>query len=250
MVNSDGRIRYSGVVPDEQTKQNVLNQLRATFGERNISGDISVDPRARAAGWTSGLAAALPNFKTSGSEVTFDGDSINVGGTMPENAKSDTVARLKSVYGDGMRIGSFEAATAITEANRRAFEALSSLRSGFTAEDLTRALNVTIINFPSGRAQIPRESMPVLEQSASAIKSAPTGTVLEIGGYTDNVGNPTANQRLSQQRAEAVRRFLVDKGVNPDSLVAKGYGDSNPIASNDTEDGKFKNRRIEYKDLK
>ncbi len=250
VVNSDGRIRYSGVVPDEQTKQNVLNQLRATFGERNISGDISVDPRARAAGWTSGLAAALPNFKTSGSEVTFDGDSINVGGTMPENAKSDTVARLKSVYGDGMRIGSFEAATAVTEANRRAFEALSSLRPGFTAEDLTRALNVTIINFPSGSAQIPRESMPLLEQSASAIKSAPTGTVLEIGGYTDNVGNPTANQRLSQQRAEAVRRFLVDKGINPDSLVAKGYGDSNPIASNDTEDGKFKNRRIEYKDLK
>jgi outer membrane protein OmpA-like peptidoglycan-associated protein len=74
--------------------------------------------------------------------------------------------------------------------------------------------------------------------------------VLEIGGYTDNVGNPTANQRISQQRADAVRRFLIEKGVSSDSLVAKGYGDSNPIASNDTEDGRFKNRRIEYKDLK
>jgi len=250
VINSGGRIKYSGVVPDEQTKQNVLNQLKSTFGEGNISGDISVDSRARAAAWTSGLSSALPNFKTSGSEATFDGNSINVGGTMPENAKSDTVANLKSVYGAGMNIGSFEAATAVTEANRRASEALSSLRPGFTAEELVNALNMNIINFSSGSAQIPRQSMPVLEQSASAIKSAPAGTVLEVGGYTDNVGNPDANQKLSQQRADSVRRFLIDKGANSDSLVAKGYGGSNPIASNDTEEGRFRNRRIEYKVLK
>ena len=250
VINSGGKVRYSGVTPDEQTKQNIVNQLNSTFGAGNVSGDIAVDSRAKAAGWTSGLASALPYFKTSGSEVTFDGNSINVGGAMPENAKSDMVAKLKSVYGDGMRIGSFEAATAVTEANRRASEALSSLRSGFTAADLTNALNTNVINFPSGSAQIPRESMPVLEQSASAIKSAPAGTVLEVGGHTDNRGNSTANLGLSQRRADSVRRFLIDKGVKSDSLVAKGYGDSNPIASNDTDEGRFKNRRIEYKDLK
>jgi OmpA-OmpF porin, OOP family len=113
LSNSGGKIQYSGVVPDEQTKQNVQNQLKSTFGEGNISGDISVDPRARAAAWTSGLSSALPNFKASGSEVTFDGNSINVGGTMSENAKSDTVAKLKSVYGAGMNIGAYEAATAV-----------------------------------------------------------------------------------------------------------------------------------------
>src|SRR5499426_2130794 len=250
VINSNGKIKYSGVVPDEQTKQNVLNQLKSTYGEGNISGDISVNPRARAAAWTSGLSSALPNFKASGSEVTFDGNLINVGGTMSENVKSDTVAKLKSVYGTGMNVGSFEAATAVTEANRRASEALSSLRPGFTADDLVNALNMNIINFRSGSSQIPRESMPVLEQSASAIKSAPAGTKLEVGGFTDNVGNPAANQKISQQRADSVRRFLIDKGVKGDSLVAKGYGDSNPIASNDTEEGRFRNRRIEYKVLK
>jgi outer membrane protein OmpA-like peptidoglycan-associated protein len=250
VINSNGKIKYAGVVPDEQTKQNVLNQLKSTFGEGNISGDIDVNPRARAAAWPSGLAAALPNFKAPGSEATFDGNSINVGGTMSENAKSDTVAKLKSVYGTGMNVGSFEAATAVTEANRRATAALSSLRPGFTADDLVNALNMNIINFRSGSSQVPRESMPVLEQSASAIKSAPAGTKLEVGGYTDNVGNPVANQRISQQRADSVRRFLIDKGVKSDSLVAKGYGDSNPIASNDTEEGRFRNRRIEYKVLR
>jgi OmpA-OmpF porin, OOP family len=113
VINSGGRIQYSGVVPDEQTKQNVLNQLKSTFGEGNISGDIGVDSRARAAAWTSGLSSALPNFKAPGSEVTFDGNSINVGGTMSENAKSDTVAKLKSVYGAGLNIGAYEAATAV-----------------------------------------------------------------------------------------------------------------------------------------
>jgi OmpA-OmpF porin, OOP family len=238
VINSNGKIKYSGVVPDEQTKQNVLNQLKSTFGEGNISGDISVDSRARAAAWPSGLSSALPNFKAPGSEVTFDGNSINVGGTMSENAKSDTVAKLKSVYGTGMNVGSFEAATAVTEANRRASEALSSLRPGFTADDLVNALNMNVINFRSGGAQIPQESMPVLEQSAAAIKSAPAGTRLEVGGYADNAGNSAANQRLSQQRADSVRRFLIDKGVNADSLVAKGYG------------GSVGNRRIEYKVLK
>jgi outer membrane protein OmpA-like peptidoglycan-associated protein len=149
-----------------------------------------------------------------------------------------------------MNVGSFEAATAVTEANRKASEALSSLRPGFTADDLVNALNMNIINFRSGSSQIPRESMPVLEQSASAIKSAPAGTKLEVGGFTDNAGNPAANQRISQQRADSVRHFLINKGVKSDSLTAKGYGDSNPIASNATEEGRFRNRRIEYKVLK
>src|SRR5262245_4863704 len=235
LVNDNGKIKYSGVVPDEQTKQNIQNQLSSTYGANNISGDIKVDPNAGNVAWTSNLSSALPYFKTPGSEVNFDGNSINVGGRIPENTKNDMVMNLKHFYGDGMNIGSFEAATAVSEANRKTSEALSSLRPGFTAEDLTKALNMNVINFRSGSAEIPKESMPVLEQSASAIKSAPTGTVLEVGGYTDNVGNPAANQRLSQQRADSVRRFLIDKGVKADSLVAKGYGDSNPVANNDTE---------------
>jgi outer membrane protein OmpA-like peptidoglycan-associated protein len=248
VVNSGGKIRYSGVVPDEQTKQSIVNQLNSTYGAGNVSGDISVDSRTKAAGWTSGLASALPYFKISGSEVSFEGNSINVGGTLSENARNDAVAKLKSVYGDGMRIGSFEAATAVTEANRRTSDALSGLKPGYTAADLTRALNTNVINFRSGSAQIPSESMVMLEQAAQALKSAPAGTVIEIGGHTDNRGNSAANQRLSQQRAESVRHFLINKGVNANSIAAKGYGDSSPIAGNDSEEGRFRNRRIEFKE--
>src|SRR5262249_5212792 len=134
LVNTNGKIKYSGVVPDEQTKQSIQSQLGSTFGPGNISGDIKVDPRAGNAAWTSNLPSALPNFKTSGSEVTFDGNSINVGGKLPEANKSETVAKLKSIYGDGMKVGSFEAASSVAESNRKASEALSSLKPGFTGE--------------------------------------------------------------------------------------------------------------------
>ncbi len=250
LVNRGGRIRYSGVVPDEQTRDSIVNQLRSTYGAENISGDISVDSRARNAAWVSGLSAALPNFKTSGAELNFDGEAINVGGTVPEDTKSDMVANLKSVYGDSMRVGSFDVASSVAESERMASEALSSLKPGFTVEELTNALNKPIINFSSGSAQIPKDSMDVLEQSASAIKSAPTGTVLEIGGHTDNVGNSAANEKLSQQRADSVRRFLINQGVSSETLVAKGYGSNKPVASNDTMDGRFKNRRIEFTALR
>jgi outer membrane protein OmpA-like peptidoglycan-associated protein len=74
--------------------------------------------------------------------------------------------------------------------------------------------------------------------------------VVEIGGYTDNTGDPTANVQLSQQRAEAVRAGLVQAGVDPSMVVAKGYGSASPIAGNDTLEGRFRNRRIEYKVIK
>jgi outer membrane protein OmpA-like peptidoglycan-associated protein len=108
-------------------------------------------------------------------------------------------------------------------------------------------LNQSIINFPTNSAEIPDAGKAMLQQAAGAFKQLPAGTVVEIGGYTDNTGDPTANVQLSQQRAEAVRAALVQAGVDPSMLVARGYGSANPIAGNDTMQGRFRNRRIEYK---
>jgi outer membrane protein OmpA-like peptidoglycan-associated protein len=71
--------------------------------------------------------------------------------------------------------------------------------------------------------------------------------VVEIGGHADTVGNPDANLKLSQDRADAVRQALVDDGVSPDSLKAVGYGDTKPVASNNSTMGRSQNRRIEFK---
>src|SRR5205085_4393535 len=72
--------------------------------------------------------------------------------------------------------------------------------------------------------------------------------VIEIAGYTDNVGSPESNLKLSKERAEAVRQYLLGTYALPPQVVtAQGYGEKQPIASNDTPDGREKNRRVVFK---
>jgi outer membrane protein OmpA-like peptidoglycan-associated protein len=68
---------------------------------------------------------------------------------------------------------------------------------------------------------------------------------IEVGGHTDNVGNDAANQLLSEQRANAVRDFLVKQGIDASRVVAKGYGETKPVATNETDEGRAQNRRTE-----
>jgi outer membrane protein OmpA-like peptidoglycan-associated protein/uncharacterized protein YidB (DUF937 family) len=140
----------------------------------------------------------------------------------------------------------WNAAEQIRLASEKASSALAALKPGFSAQDLISALNLNVINFPTGSAQIPADSDDYLNRMAIALKAAPTGTVLEIAGHTDNTGDAASNMTLSQQRADAVRAYLTQQGVSGDMLVAKGYGDTKPVGSNDTEEGKFHNRRIEF----
>ena len=135
-------------------------------------------------------------------------------------------------------------------ANEKAKTELASLKSGFSAKDLIAALNDSVTNFPSGSAEVPTTTAALLQNAADDLKQLPAGHVLEIAGYTDNTGNPARNITLSQRRADAVRDALIKDGVNPDTLVAKGYGSADPIASNDTPEGRLRNRRIEYRTLK
>ena len=72
---------------------------------------------------------------------------------------------------------------------------------------------------------------------------------IEIGGHTDNVGSKAYNQRLSQSRAESVVNYLISKGFSSDRMTYKGYGFDDPIATNNTEEGRAQNRRVEFKIL-
>jgi outer membrane protein OmpA-like peptidoglycan-associated protein/uncharacterized protein YidB (DUF937 family) len=140
----------------------------------------------------------------------------------------------------------FNSEDAVRLASQRAIAALASLGPGFSAQELVGALNLGVINFSTGSAQIPTEGYDFLNKAATAFKSAPASSVVEVGGHTDNTGDAASNMRLSQQRAEAVRDYLVQQGVNSAMLTATGYGDTRPVASNDTDEGRFRNRRIEF----
>jgi len=99
--------------------------------------------------------------------------------------------------------------------------------------------------FDSGRAQLKDGSTRVMVNALEMIRSHPGRRIL-VAGHTDNVGNPQGNLKLSAARAEAVRDWLVDaSGMAPTQFAIQGYGDTRPVADNDTEAGRAQNRRVE-----
>lgn len=102
------------------------------------------------------------------------------------------------------------------------------------------------IFFEFNEAKLRPESMPELERLVKLMKDVPT-LKIEISGHTDNVGSELYNQELSEKRAKAVVDYLVAKGVDRNRLTYKGYGLTQPIASNETEEGRAMNRRTEFK---
>lgn len=102
--------------------------------------------------------------------------------------------------------------------------------------------------FESGRWEIQSGSEYELGKVVELLNQNPQLRI-ELGGHTDNVGRPEANQKLSSQRAKAVYDYLVAKGIEADRMTYKGYGETQPVATNDTEEGRGENRRTEIKVL-
>lgn len=107
------------------------------------------------------------------------------------------------------------------------------------------ALILENVSFKPGKSILRSESQDELN-ILLGILSKNEGVKIEIHGHTDNIGNATNNLKLSEARAKAVYDYLVDKGIAAERLTYKGLGDSKPLASNDTEDGKAKNRRTDF----
>ncbi|HET9463054.1 MAG TPA: OmpA family protein [Thiobacillus sp.] len=111
-------------------------------------------------------------------------------------------------------------------------------------EGVPQKLVLEGVNFDNNQATLTPESFATLDQAAATLKE--WGDVrVEVAGHTDSVGKDSYNLGLSQRRAEAVRQYLIEKGVPGNRLLARGYGETRPVADNATEEGRLKNRRVE-----
>jgi outer membrane protein OmpA-like peptidoglycan-associated protein len=100
------------------------------------------------------------------------------------------------------------------------------------------------VNFDFDKATLRQEDIAIIDKDVTGLDK--WGNVnIEVAGHTDSRGSDKYNMKLSQRRAEAVRNYLISKGIAADRLTAKGYGESQPIADNATDEGRFKNRRVE-----
>ena len=247
--NRDGKVTYSGVVRDDATRTAIATTLRTAFGDGNVSGDVRIDRNVRRAAWLPRLGDLFAAVKTPGVDLSLNGDAIKLGGWLSAADRRTLADKLRGIFGSGVSIESLgdPALEAARAANDKALSALRAIgTSGVSSDAVVQAMNLAVINFSSGSAEIAQDSLEVIRKSAEAIERAPAGSTVEIRGHTDNTGDPSSNTRLSQARAEAVKNALVSAGVPADRLTARGYGDTQPRASNDTEYGRFQNRRIEY----
>lgn len=126
---------------------------------------------------------------------------------------------------------------------------LANMKQEITSDDILTALNAEghislYINFETGKSDIQSESQKIIDQIAEMLTTN-LSLKISVEGHTDNVGTPTANKTLSENRAKAVMNTLIAKGIDKFRLSAKGWGQDKPILDNNTEEGKAKNRRVE-----
>ncbi len=116
---------------------------------------------------------------------------------------------------------------------------------GCVRTDTAQSVVLQGVTFEFGSDRLTANARDILQRAAATLKGQPDLSV-ELAGHTDNRGSAQFNQNLSQKRAESVRTYLIQNGIAPERLKAKGYGESSPIESNETEEGRERNRRVSF----
>ncbi len=241
----NGKYTVSGVVADEAAKKQIMDAMTAQYGADNVNFDgLKIEAGAKQFGtnWWDNFSKTLPSLKDwKTGELSFAGNAITVASGLPQAA----VDQIKTLFsGWKLPVSIAGEAGATKQANE---EALNELDKAKTVQEVVSALNISIIQFDSGKSNVKPEFQQILQKAAEILKAQSADTSIEVGGHTDNIGNAASNLKLSQARADSVKAELVKLGVSDAMLVAKGYGDTVPKADNATKEGQFANRRIEYK---
>lgn len=121
------------------------------------------------------------------------------------------------------------------------------LTKNIELKPIEKGVRVVLNNifFETGKAQLSPKSRLDLDKAIDLMNANPS-MVIEVGGHTDNVGDEGANMKLSHDRAKSVRTYLVEGGIASERIEAKGYGETTPVAENETEEGRAANRRTEF----
>jgi OOP family OmpA-OmpF porin len=165
-----------------------------------------------------------------------------IGGTAIAPAASIT---FDLMFGTGSLKPTLETERAAREKSRTA-AAASAISPEHCETRLSVISQTPAIYFRTGSAELQQESRPLLDSLADIANRCPS-VFINVEGHTDTIGSKSANQRLSELRARSVVEFLTGRGVRAGRIQWVGLGDTQPVAPNDTEDNRAKNRRIEFK---
>ena len=240
-LSPEGQVQLRGRISDENLRRVAESYAQASFGSGVVRVGARLDPDLPA-DWAVRVLAALEALSTlSNGAVTVTPSEFLVSGNTGRKDASSTIAALLAE-----KLGEAQGFT-IDVAYQEKLDPVASIPSPEECEaEIANVIAVSKINFEPGSATIDAGALGTMDDIAEILKQC--GELrLEIQGHTDSQGREIMNEQLSQARAQSVLNELRARRVLTKTFSAKGYGETVPIADNQTEDGREANRRIEFK---
>jgi OmpA-OmpF porin, OOP family len=225
----DGKVILTGIVANEAARTQAVDFAKQSFGADKVVDQLTIDDKTGTYGWFATLGEVF-NWQKAVPDAGFEfaNNRLVLTGTVTsEVEKTARGDQAKQYFGPEVIIDNQIQVVAIAAAG----------------DTVTCGDRIAIaINFATGSSALNREAKAVLDQVFECVKAGR----YEISGHTDNTGSAVGNQKLSMARAESTKTYLVEKGAKAADLSTVGYGADKPIASNDSNEGKAQNRRIEF----
>ncbi|GKS57526.1 hypothetical protein YTPLAS18_10530 [Nitrospira sp.] len=243
----NGKLVLRGAVPDTTLKQQLVAKAYQVFGAGSVVNYLTVEPDIRSEEWLPKTNDIMTRLKTWGNgAVTLEGTTAIVTGEAKSDAeRTKRYDELAAVLGSSAKIDS---QIHVKSSSPTGGRATPSNSTSSVVDKIHEVMAGKSIDFEIGSAALAPKGMKLLDVLVPIIQSDKS-LRLEIGGHTDNYGDPRFNQMVSQARAVAVAQYLISKGVDSRRLTSKGYGDTKPIASNKTRAGRQQNRRVTFQAL-
>ena len=236
----------SGFIPNEKTRSNIREATRKHLEKGSVITRLEIAPGAPE-GFvqmiTQGLIPNLKNFTQV--TVILEDSNLNITGATSSSETRDTLQQSISSKIPSRIVTAFNVEIPPTKSQSKSPTKQKFITADQCQKQIDNLLSDQQVIFLSDKAIINESSFSLLDSIALTANKCPK-TKIEIAGHTDANGDSNQNQTLSQQRADAVLSYLVSKGTDIERLTSTGYGDTRPIATNTTQIGQAKNRRIEF----
>lgn len=230
-VTGQGQVVVSGTVPDEATRVAILNRVRELYGSDRVVDQLALGAVVAPPQWSQYVHRLLgPQLKqVSHGQLSVQGQTVDIKGEV-----SNEVTRQ-------------EVASQVATALNPTYTVRNGLRVAASEQSVVdQTLGNRIVEFEPGSAVLRPEGALILDELANTLKRLGDRRV-EVIGHTDAQGSRGSNVALSLARAQAVKSYLVNRGLVAERIATSGMGPDQPVADNSTDAGRARNRRIEFR---
>ncbi len=266
----DGKVVLRGSLSSREAVDDIVEAARAAYGADKVDNQLTVSDKVGGASWLSSVIGMMPGLSSlEGGHLHVSDSGSHLSGTVAsEEGRSRMIEKARGLFGSGFESDMVVAGPPVEVAEpgpEKAAEAPAGQPTEVPAEQPAAGDNALTLQscqekidalkqegkilFEYNRAVVSRDSYALLDRIADVVKTCESvlkHARLAIVGHTDSRGSEAYNQALSQRRAEAVRKYLIGAGVDAALVYSAGKGESDPVASNDTEEGRAQNRRITF----